>query len=59
MSAKGTHVNRTVVLDCHPFFTTMVILSGWAVKTATADLVYGWVDGDERMSKAWLAYSIP
>lgn len=55
---------RTVVLDCHPVFTTMVILSGWAVKTALANLVSGWVGagiaGNERVAgEMWLAYSIP
>ncbi|OBZ72412.1 Protein arv1 [Grifola frondosa] len=27
-----------VVLDCHPVFTTMIILAGWLVKTAVANL---------------------
>ena len=60
----------TVVLDCHPVFTTMIILAGWAVKTALAHLVSGWVgaginvqagtEGAERIAEEmWLAYSIP
>ncbi|KAI0703771.1 Arv1-domain-containing protein [Cytidiella melzeri] len=53
-----------VVLDCHPLFTTMVVLAGWAVKTALANLVFTWVGagmaGNERVaSEMWLAYSIP
>ena len=59
-----------VVLDCHPIFTTMIILAGWAVKTALAHLVSGWVgasinfgvgsEGAERVAEEmWLAYSIP
>ncbi|KAJ3555345.1 hypothetical protein NM688_g2628 [Phlebia brevispora] len=31
-----------VVLDCHPIFTTIVILVGWVVKTALANIVSGW-----------------
>ncbi|KAH7911707.1 Arv1-like family-domain-containing protein [Hygrophoropsis aurantiaca] len=48
-----------VVLDCHPLFTTVVILAGWAVKTAVAMLMEGWIGGDERTREVWLAYSIP
>lgn len=59
-----------VVLDCHPVFTTIIILTGWAVKTALAHLVSGWVGagigfgaGSERSERVteemWLAYSIP
>ncbi|CAL1716136.1 unnamed protein product [Somion occarium] len=51
-----------VVLDCHPAFTTMVVLVGWAVKTTVAKLVSEWVMAgiDERMAgEIWLAYSIP
>ncbi|KII89684.1 hypothetical protein PLICRDRAFT_158792 [Plicaturopsis crispa FD-325 SS-3] len=47
-----------VILDCHPVFTTIIILVGWMVKTAAASLVSGWV-GDEQTSEAFLAYSIP
>jgi lipid intermediate transporter len=51
-------------LDCHPLFTTIIILTGWAVKTALARLVVTWVGvgmaGNERMAgEMWLAYSIP
>ena len=53
-----------VVLDCHPFFTTVVILAGWLVKTAVANLVSGWVGvglgaDDGAVGEMWLAYSIP
>lgn len=53
-----------VVLDCHPFFTTAIILVGWAIKTAVAGLVSGWVGlathGDyDTPGEIWLAYSIP
>jgi len=45
-----------VVLDCHPVFTTIVILSGWMVKTAASGLVGTWVGGEER---GWFEYFIP
>ncbi|KAJ7116581.1 Arv1-like family-domain-containing protein [Mycena epipterygia] len=48
-----------VVLDSHPLFTTIIIVCGWAAKTAASHVVSGWVGGDEQMGAAWLAYSIP
>ncbi|KAI0714284.1 Arv1-domain-containing protein [Cerioporus squamosus] len=54
-----------VVLDCHPIFTTIIILAGWLVKTAVASLVSEWVGtglgfGEDRAAgEMWLAYSIP
>ncbi|KAJ7056738.1 Arv1-like family-domain-containing protein [Mycena amicta] len=48
-----------VILDTHPFFTTLIIIAGWVVKTAVSHLVSRWVGGDEQMGEAWLAYSIP
>lgn len=53
-----------VVLDCHPVFTTTIVLTGWAVKTALAKFVSGWVSagigGDGiTASEMWLEYSIP
>ncbi|EIW83628.1 hypothetical protein CONPUDRAFT_99159 [Coniophora puteana RWD-64-598 SS2] len=48
-----------VVLDCHPVFTTLVILAGWAVKTTVAELVKDWVGVDDQDKDLWLAYSIP
>ncbi|KAF7375286.1 hypothetical protein MSAN_00415400 [Mycena sanguinolenta] len=47
-----------VVLDIHPFFTTIIIIAGWVAKTAVSQLVSHWVGGDEQR-EAWLAYSIP
>lgn len=49
----------TVILDIHPAFSTLIILSGWASKTAATQFVKDWVGGDTQMSQAWLAYSIP
>ncbi|KAH9972825.1 hypothetical protein BGW80DRAFT_1312777 [Lactifluus volemus] len=40
-----------VVLDCHPLFTSLVILSGWVIKSAVVSLMWEF--------EAWLAYSIP
>ena len=53
-----------VVLDCHPILTTMIIITGWLVKTAVANLVSGWVGmglgvDDKAAEEMWLAYSIP
>ncbi|TFY76927.1 hypothetical protein EWM64_g7085 [Hericium alpestre] len=48
-----------VVLDCHPVFTTIVILAGWGIKTAVANVVSRWVGVDENIGETWLAYSIP
>ncbi|KAL1680267.1 Arv1-like family-domain-containing protein [Schizophyllum commune] len=45
-----------VILDANPFVTTVVILIGWAVKTAMARYVSAWMG---EASEAWLAYSIP
>jgi hypothetical protein len=52
-------VNEIVILDCHPAFTTIIILGGWAVKTAVANLVSAWVGGNAKAGETWLAYSIP
>ncbi|GJE85558.1 Arv1 domain-containing protein [Phanerochaete sordida] len=70
LGGLATGFGLRVVLDCHPVFTTMIILAGWAVKTALAHLVSGWVgaginvhagsEGAERIAEEmWLAYSIP
>lgn len=58
-TSMGRLINIAVILDCHPIFTTLIILVGWAVKTAVARLVSEWVGGDEKTWEAWLAYSIP
>lgn len=49
----------TVILDIHPFFSTLIILSGWASKKAMALFVGEWVGGDIQLSQVWLAHSIP
>ncbi|KIK91197.1 hypothetical protein PAXRUDRAFT_831045 [Paxillus rubicundulus Ve08.2h10] len=48
-----------VVLDCHPLFTTVVILVGWVGKTAVAELLKDWIGTDAQSREIWLAYSIP
>lgn len=53
-----------VILDCHPVFTTLVVLCGWTFKTAVASMVSGWVGNgfighEYEMQEKWLAYSIP
>ncbi|ESK95950.1 protein arv1 [Moniliophthora roreri MCA 2997] len=47
-----------VILDSHPAFTTVIILIGWATKTAMARLVGSWVGGNQK-AEQWMAYSIP
>ena len=37
----------------------MVILVGWAVKTAAAEILKDWVGADLQIGEVWLAYSIP
>ncbi|KAH9058406.1 Arv1-domain-containing protein [Lactarius vividus] len=48
-----------VVLDCHPFFTTLVIFSGWAFKTSVVGLVRDFIGPGKGVEETWLAYSIP
>ncbi|TFK73255.1 Arv1-domain-containing protein [Pluteus cervinus] len=48
-----------VILDCHPLLTTLIIVTGWAVKTSVNNLLSKWVGGDTGLGDAWLAYSIP
>ncbi|KAI9461661.1 Arv1-domain-containing protein [Lactarius psammicola] len=48
-----------VVLDCHPFFTTLVIFSGWAIKTGVVSLVRDFIGPGNGVEETWLAYSIP
>lgn len=50
---------NAVILDCHPIFTTIIILVGWAVKAAVAMLVSRWLGADQKSGEAWIAYSIP
>ena len=54
-----TYALFPVVLDCHPIFTTLIILAGWAVKTGVASFVSGFVGKDRIVGEAWLEYSIP
>lgn len=48
-----------VVLDCHPIFTTLVVLVGWLLKTAVAGLLKDWVVAHGHNVDILLAYSIP
>ncbi len=50
-----------VVLDCHPVFTSLIILSGCVVKAVIVGLVRELVGpGPGRaVEETWLAYSIP
>ncbi|KAG9315370.1 Arv1-like family-domain-containing protein [Chiua virens] len=59
LGGLATGFGLRVVLDCHPIFTTIVILVGWAVKTAVAELLKDWVGADPQIGEVWLAYSIP
>jgi hypothetical protein len=55
----NTEVIQIVILDIHPIFTSIIILSGWKAKTVAAGLVSSWVGGDELTGEAWRTYSIP
>ncbi|KLO13036.1 Arv1-domain-containing protein [Schizopora paradoxa] len=46
-----------VVLDINPFFTTIVVVAGWAVKTYVANYLHPWVSSGG--GDVFLAYSIP
>jgi len=48
-----------VVLDCHPFFTSLVILSGCLIKTGAVSIVREFVGPGNGVEETWLAYSIP
>ncbi|KAF8486119.1 Arv1-domain-containing protein [Russula ochroleuca] len=48
-----------VVLDCHPFFTSLIILLGCVVKTVVVSLVQEFVGPGNGVAETWLAYSIP
>ncbi|TEB27087.1 Arv1-domain-containing protein [Coprinellus micaceus] len=50
---------RVILDDVQPFFTTLIIVFGWAAKTFVAQVVSGWIGVDEALKQAWLAYSIP
>jgi hypothetical protein len=55
----NSEVFKIVVLDCHPFFTSLIILSGCVVKTAVVSLVRELVGPGNGVKETWLAYSIP
>ncbi|KAG1738441.1 Arv1-like family-domain-containing protein [Suillus paluster] len=59
LGGMATGFGLRVVLDCHPVFTTVVILIGWLAKTVVAGLLKNWVGGDEHTGDEWMAYSIP
>ena len=48
-----------VVLDCHPIFTSLVIFSGWAIKTCVVSLVREFIGPGNGIEETWLVYSIP
>ena len=59
---RGTgsdNVSREVVLDCHPFFTSLIILSGCLIKTGVVGIVRGVVGPGNGVEETWLTYSIP
>lgn len=49
---------NSVVLNCHPLLTTLIVLFGWAVKAFIASLVQPLLQ-DTDQGRAWLMYSIP
>lgn len=55
----GSEIFLQVVLDCHPFFTALVIFFGWAIKTSVAGLVRDFIGAGNGVEETWLAYSIP
>ncbi|KAG1856131.1 Arv1-like family-domain-containing protein [Suillus subluteus] len=59
LGGMATGFGLRVVLDCHPVFTTVVILVGWLAKTVVAGFLKNWVGGDEHSGDQWMAYSIP
>ncbi|KAG1736536.1 Arv1-like family-domain-containing protein [Suillus lakei] len=59
LGGMATGFGLRVVLDCHPVFTTVVILVGWLAKTVVAGLLKNWVGGDEHSGDKWMAFSIP
>lgn len=48
-----------VVLDIQPAFTTVIVLTGWVLKTFVANLLLPWVSKSESGGDVFLAYSIP
>ena len=58
LSSHGSEL-FPVVLDCHPFFTTLVIFLGWAIKTSVVSLVRDFIGPGIGVEETWLVYSIP
>jgi hypothetical protein len=56
-----SEILKIVVLDCHPVFTSLIILSGCVVKTVIVGLVRELVGTGpgKAVEETWLAYSIP
>jgi len=55
----STGFGLRVVLDCHPFFTSLVLLSGYVIKTGVVSLVREFLGPSNGVDETWLAYSIP
>lgn len=60
-SLADSEILKIVVLDCHPVFTSFIILSGCVVKTVIVGLVRELVGPGpgKAVEETWLAYSIP
>ena len=37
---------RTVIMDSHPFFVTLIVIVGWLAKNAVSAMIGNWVGGD-------------
>jgi len=59
LGGMSTGFGLRVVLDCHPFFTTLVIFSGWVIKTSVVSLVREFIGPGNGVEETWLVYSIP
>ena len=57
----NSEILKIVVLDCHPVFTSLIIMSGWVVKTVIVGFVRELVGPGpgKAVEETWLAYSIP
>jgi len=54
-SDENCLVSVTVVLDCHPFFTSPVILLGYLIKTCSVWIVRELVGPGKGVEERWLA----
>ncbi|KAJ3730922.1 Arv1-domain-containing protein [Lentinula guzmanii] len=59
MGGMSAGFGLRVILDINPFFTTLIILCGWMVKTFVSRLISGWIGDNVATAEAWLASSIP